>query len=144
MQNEKIRQAEPKDLSDIMRLETQFGSDAFPAREFKKRFGSYLFKVLEIDSAIVGYYLVLTRKNTRSFRIYSICVDESWHGSGYGKALMRDIISQCGPRANIRLEVAWDNEIAKKLYASFGFKYTEVLSDYYGDGRNGVQMSLTT
>ena len=144
MLSESIRVAESRDLSDILHLERQFGVYAFSPSEFKKRLGSHLFKVLEVEGIVLGYYLVLPRKNTRSFRLYSICVDPAMHGQGYGKLLMRDAINQCGPGAKIKLEVKWDNHAARKLYSSFGFVCTKMLRGYYGIDDDGVEMRLST
>ena len=140
--NETVRKAEPRDLDSVVHVEKQFGVFAFKPSVFKKRFGSHLFKVLEVEGVVIGYYLLLSRKNSRTFRLYSICVDKTMHGHGYGKLLMRDVINQCGPGSTIKLEVRWDNHAAKKLYASFGFGYTKLLKGYYGD-EDGVEMRLS-
>ena len=82
-----IRIATLKDLESILEIEKTFGADAFTRRCL--RFFILKQSTLVIDEdGILGYSIVLVRKNSSKARLYSIAIAEPYRGNGYGQALL--------------------------------------------------------
>ena len=71
----------------------------------------------------------------------NIFVDSSRRGEGIGKKLMSYLVAVAidSHVINITLEVRVSNEIARKLYKSFGFREVALRKFYYGD-EDGILM----
>jgi len=107
---------------------------------------------------LVGYALVLTRKNSSKWRLYSLVVDQQARGRGIAGKLLETIIasatdgrpgqrSQANPKQScsvqgIILEVKKDNQAAIALYEKYGFQPTGERDNYYSDGSTAVKMIL--
>ena len=75
----------------------------------------------------------------------SIAVDPTYRRAKIGSALLQDAISlasHLGAKCMI-LQVAKENFAAKSLYTKFGFIKTRILSNYYGEGKDALEMELS-
>lgn len=64
-----------------------------------------------------------------SYNLWRFMIDEQYQGKGYGKAAMRKVLDfisaePCGPAERCWVSYEPENEAAKALYASFGFRET--------------------
>jgi ribosomal-protein-alanine acetyltransferase len=138
-----IRPAEAADLDGLMGLETAaFASDRLTRRRLRALAGSpsAIFLVAESADALSGYVLVLTRRNSRAARLYSLAVAPALAGQGIGSRLLAvaEAAAQARDADEIRLEVRVDNLTAIRLYESRGYRNIGRRQDYYADGMAAV------
>lgn len=93
----------------------------------------------------VGYLIVLFRAGSRTARLYSIALAPEHAGRGHGRALLEAAIAEAGRReaGRLRLEVRQDNDRARALYVTAGFRETGRRAGYYEDGTDAILMELT-
>jgi len=88
--------------------------------------GNMIMMVAEVDSHVVGWCdvrRVLPKSPADHRGEFGICVKKEFRGQGIGEALMRAILEKCRGRFEvIELGVFTNNQRAKKLYETFGFK----------------------
>lgn len=141
-----IRRATRTDLSALESLELRcFESDRLSRRSFAhfiKAEHSQLLVCEEGANRLAGYVLVLFRQGTNLARIYSIAVDPDFRRKGVSRALMlmAERIAEEASVSFLRLEVSVLNTGAKQLYTALGYHPIAKLSEYYGDGSDGVRM----
>lgn len=137
-----IRDAVRVDLDGLSALEASaFTSDRMSRRGLRRLIGrpSARLRVAaerrDGDVVILGYHLVLFRKNSAVARLYSIAVDRKKRGTGLGRRLLADAEAvAAGARRNvIRLEVRPRNRAAIGLYERRGFRAIGRYSRYYDD-----------
>ncbi|MDM7274147.1 ribosomal protein S18-alanine N-acetyltransferase [Sulfurihydrogenibium azorense] len=103
---------------------------------------SDLFKTffLEDNSEIVGiiqfWYLF------DEAEITILAIKKEFQGRGYGKILLEKTFEYLNVKGvkSVYLEVAIDNQPAKKLYEKLGFKFLTVREKYYADGKDAIVM----
>ncbi|MDY0830207.1 ribosomal protein S18-alanine N-acetyltransferase [Microbacterium sp. BG28] len=121
-----IRPATPADLDAIMRLErasfpTDAWSDAMMREELASPHGHYV--ALEQGGRLIGYAGLRAPAGARDGDVQTIALDESARGRGFGRALLRTLLSTAHERRvrEVFLDVRDDNPVARGLYASEGF-----------------------
>jgi ribosomal-protein-alanine N-acetyltransferase len=134
-----VREARPRDLDAIVRLENQsFESDRVSRRSLREFLRAAHRPVIAatIDDELAGYALVALRKTARAARIYSIAVDARFARRGVGRALLAacEAYARRHRRASLTLEVRYDNASAIALYESSGFRLFGQHAHYYADG----------
>ena len=99
--------------------------------------------VAEADSAIAGF-VIGYRAPGNVGHIVTLDVAEGHRRSGVGRALLEEAMARLARKhvRRYRLEVDAANAPAIAFYASFGFRESRRLPDYYGDGREGIEMTL--
>lgn len=141
-----IRMAKMDDISEILVVERESFEEFLRYSPAEMRY--LLFEansegwVAQINGKIVGYYILLFRKNARVARLYSIAVAQAWRGKGIGKVLLRHAEKRAIERGcnTIHLEVKTTNRSAIALYTKNGYSQIEFLSDYYKKGVHGIRM----
>jgi ribosomal protein S18 acetylase RimI-like enzyme len=96
----------------------------------------------EKSGKIIGYAILLSRKNSRKGRIYSLGVDASARNTGIGSKLIANLEAIAG-QANftmLTLEVSDTNKAAIVLYNKWGFKQYGFRYNYYQDGGHALLM----
>lgn len=90
---------------------------------------------------MAGYAIILFRSNSSAARLYSLAVDPRCRGAAIGRLLLREAECTAAGRGatRLRLEVRVDNEAARALYISAGFRPIEDLPGYYADGGAGIR-----
>ncbi len=144
-----IRPAVTSDLDQLVALEaatfnySQIGRRSF--RRLLKSASAALHVAINPQHQLVGYSLLLSRRNSSNWRLYSIATLESTRGTGLGKALLLNAMDYAREHgaASISLEVKTDNSAAIRLYEKFDFAVTDVLVDYYDEGSDGYRMRHT-
>lgn len=85
-------------------------------------------KALYLDNELIGFLMYGTNpKNESDVWIISLMIDEKFQGKGYGKHTMLksiQILRELYDPPAIYISFDPENEIAKKLYTSIGFKDT--------------------
>jgi ribosomal-protein-alanine N-acetyltransferase len=91
---------------------------------------------------LFGALIVLTRRNSRIARIYSVVVSADARGQGLGRRLVEHSERAMAKRGceALSLEVREDNAAARALYARMGYCLAERLTGYYEDGGHGLRL----
>lgn len=150
MHNLKPVRATFADLDALVALEaatfnySQIGRQSF--RRLMQRASAQVYVVHAPDSSqLLGYSLLLTRKNSRIWRLYSLAVASVARGQGVGRLLLEHALQQArsGGAQAISLEVKCDNAAAIALYRDYGFEVVDLLPDYYPGHDDGYRMRLS-
>ena len=136
------------DIDALMALENQSFAQplALTRRQLRYllRSPSASVHVLRYQGRVVGDALLLRRrrKDGVSARLYSIAIDASCRGKGFGRALLTNCLDVLKAEGvdRVMLEVDVENTAAIGLYESFGFRRVRRLKDYYGPSRDGWKM----
>lgn len=145
--NAYVELAKSSDLDNLVQLERAiFNYSSINRRSFKHLIGSATVHcwVARNGNKLLGYALVLTRKNSAVWRLYSIAVAPEARGKGIGQQLMDELIS-CARTHHakaVSLEVKSDNKAAIAWYQNCGFETIDVLANYYDDGSDGLKCVL--
>lgn len=139
--------AKEGDLANLLFLEKQIydGESPWTAENFRAELSrkDSLYIVVYYGSSILA--VIGMRLNNSEAHITNLSVTPQWQGQGLGTYLMRlmiDYARQFGCQM-VSLEVRANNEIAKKLYQSLGFKVNLVRPNYYQDDhQDGLNMVL--
>lgn len=140
----RIREAIRSDIDGLTRLEAEaFASDRLSRRRLAALINSPSASLLvaEREGSLLGYVLVLTRRNSRSARLYSLAVAPACAGRGIGSCLLGAAEAAAAARgaAALRLEVRGDNEAAILLYRRRGYSEIGRRADYYADGMTALR-----
>lgn len=142
-----IRQATPNDLDALCALESaSFSYDQIGRRSFRRLLASPTATVLVCnrDQQLLAYAIILTRRNSRYCRLYSMATSDLARGQGVGMALLSHAMTVFNSRyVGMRLEVKTDNAAGIHLYRKLGFEVTDLLPRYYSDGTDGYRMQHT-
>ncbi len=97
---------------------------------------------LEENNILLGYALVLFRRNSSKTRLYSLAVAPHARGRKLSKVLLQWAEQQALLRSilSMRLEVRHDNVPALQLYDRFGYQKIRHLPAYYADGTDGWRL----
>ncbi|MDQ3559143.1 MAG: GNAT family N-acetyltransferase [Pseudomonadota bacterium] len=113
-------------------------SDRLTRRRFAAlaRSPSAYLLVAHAGRTLLGYVLVLTRRGSRSARLYSLAVAPEAQGIGLGLKLLAEAEAVAQARGAVRLllEVRTDNEPAVRLYERAGYSQLARQESYYEDG----------
>jgi ribosomal protein S18 acetylase RimI-like enzyme len=143
-----IRPARLDDLDDLVRIEnTTFETDRITRRNFR-----YLLTkanaatlVEEEGGRVRGYAMALFHQGTSLARLYSYAVDPPFQRLGIGRALVEAAEQLALERECIafRLEVRRDNPASIKLFEKLGYRYLDLVPDYYEDHAAALRFEKT-
>ena len=139
-----VREARPRDLEAIARLENEsFETDRVSRRSLREFLRAPHRPVIAatIDDELAGYALVALRKSARAVRIYSLAVDARFARRGVGRTLLQacEAYARRHRREVLTLEVRYDNAAAIALYESCGFRQFGEHAHYYADGATALR-----
>jgi ribosomal-protein-alanine acetyltransferase len=139
-----LHAAQPSDVEQLCQLERKaFATDQLSRRQLRAlvRSSSASFTVARCGDALLGYALVLTRRDSRAARLYSLAVDPAETGRGVGTRLLAaaEAMAQARGADELRLEVRADNEAGIRLYETSGYRRIGRRADYYEDGMTAVR-----
>lgn len=138
-----IREARQGDLDAIAAIEYASFSKPYPPWYLAlllQMAGRY-FLVAEQGGEVLGYAVAVPLK-TRVCHLVSIAVAPQARRRGIGTRLLQELERRCidGGHESMMLEVEYTNLAAQRLYIRSGYRYAEVLPDYYGPGRHAIHM----
>ena len=143
----RVRRAHHQDDAAILTLEELFPSDRMSLRSVRHflRSPSARTWVAELEGAVVGNLILLTRKNSGTARIYSVVVAPPARGRSFAERLVRAAEAEARQLGlqRIKLEVRVDNAAARALYTKLGYAVDEPLPGYYDDGADGLRLCHT-
>lgn len=133
-----IRTATLDDLDALAGLEKRnFETDRLSRRNFRYLLtkANAVTLIVEENGAAQGYAMVLFNTGTSLARLYTYAVDRPFRGRGIGLALVRACEDLALERdcVSMRLEVRKDNAASRGLFEKHGYRYLEIVPDYYED-----------
>lgn len=136
-----LRAARAADLPALLALEAGFPGDRLTTRQFRYHLGNprARIRVAVQGRKLLGYSLLLVRRNSARARLYSIAVDPAARGLGVGRRLLvaAETDAAAAGHQGLVLEVRQDNHAANALYRSAGYHLVAILPGYYQDGADG-------
>ncbi len=139
-----IRKARVNDIPQLLEVENDcFDYDQLSRRNFHWMIKNAhsIFQVMEYESTLIGYGLVLINAGTSLARLYSICVRNKYQGYGLASTLISLLEKKASDDedcAYLRLEVKRTNKGAIKLYERLGYQVFTKKEDYYEDGETAL------
>lgn len=137
-QSVSLRPASIADLDRITALESElFGSEAWSremvASELNADHRVYL-ALTDESGWVIGYAGLFAPGSEGD--VQTIAVEPAHQGSGFGRILLNELISEARTRgvSQLFLEVRADNAVAQRLYASLGFEVIGERPNYYQPG----------
>ena len=130
------------DLNSLRKLENEsFGKDAWPLLDLIAvlTFGEVIrLKAVE-DGQMAGFIAGDPHPREGWGWIATVAVDPRYRRRGIGRALLHACEAKLGvPRS--RLTVRISNEVAISMYKKDGYASTEIWTNYYNDGEDGMVM----
>lgn len=143
-----LRPATLQDLTALLQLEAEsFDYSRIGRRSFRHLLNAHSchIEIAERDGELLAYGMLLSRRNSTRWRLYSIAVAKAAQGTGLGKRLLLQLMALVKQRGGtaLSLEVKCDNRAAIGLYEHLGFAVVDILPGYYDDGVDGYRMRLT-
>jgi len=139
-----VRRAARSDLPALLRLEALFPSDSMSRRSLRRFVDApnAVFLVADRGGDVLGNLLLLTRRDSRRARIYSVVVDPQARGLGIAQKLVASAQTDAAKLGcdEVALEVRSDNTAARSLYAKLGYEAEGELPGYYDDGSDGLHL----
>src|SRR5687767_4885862 len=135
----RVREARHADVDGLAALEAKaFSTDRLTRARLSAlvKSASACLLVAHRGATLVGYALLLTRRNSRAARLYSLAVDPEMAGHGIGSTLLAASEAAARRRGveRLLLEVRVENRAAIRLYEQRGYKLRGRREDYYEDG----------
>jgi ribosomal protein S18 acetylase RimI-like enzyme len=139
-----IRPAALKDLDALERIETRsFETDRLSRRSFRYLLTKANAATLvdEKSGVVRGYAMLLFNTGTSLARLYSYAVDPDYRNKGIGGRLVQaaEELAQENECVTLRLEVRKDNAASINLFKKCGYRYLEMVPDYYDDHMEAVR-----
>jgi len=140
-----FRLAVPGDIDALCDIENQsFDIDLLNRRAFKRFVGSETARLMVAckNGGVVGYVLVIFRRNVALARLYSMAVLPDMRGQGIGRQLVtraEDLSLDFGAPI-LRLEVSQKNARAISLFRAAGYREFALYPDYYPDHSDALRM----
>lgn len=143
-----FRLAEKADLSMLVDMENRSFNevDRFSRRKIghsiRNPHRSIIVDVIETGSTPVGYSVYLTRRNSRTISLHSICIIPEMRGRGITRAYLdKRLPGFRGIYNKIVLRVRTGNTTARDLYNSLEFSVDGGEAGYYPDGEDAIRMT---
>ena len=135
----------PADVDQLAALEIDlFRTDRCSKKSFRYLIRQAHVIVVKRDDSpeIVGYAILLSRKNSRKMRIYSFGIASAARGDGLAGRLLEVLENIVRDRkcATLTLEVSDSNVAALGLYKKHGFSQYGFRLGYYEDGGHAILM----
>jgi ribosomal-protein-alanine N-acetyltransferase len=132
--------------SDLPRL-AQLDNELYPVEGgwslemFEEDFANpnSMYMVATVDGQIVGYAACIIARRRGELTMNTVV--PAWRGHGIGRELLIRRLRYLDRRVRTTvLQTRVDNDVIKNSYLRHGFKVGNVLSDFYHDGVDAVEM----
>lgn len=131
------------DVDQLAALEIElFQTDRCSKKSFRYLIRKAHVIVVRQEAGIVGYAILLSRKNSRKMRIYSFGIAATARGEGLAGKLLHILedIARENKRTLLTLEVNDGNVAAIGFYRKHGFGQYGFRLGYYEDGGHALLM----
>lgn len=142
---DELRPSDARRCAELEKL--LFPSDPWSERAFQEELAAghrYLAaRCLDDADRLVGYAGLgyVAGPPQVEAEIHTIGVDPAYQGRGIGRKLLRGLLAIADAQhATVFLEVRTDNDIARRLYESEGFRVVGLRKRYYSNGADAHTM----
>jgi len=140
----------PADLGAVSEIENASFNEPYPLELFVRLLKIFPqgFRVAILENRIAGYCVISPLRWQKVLVLSSLATHPDFRNRGIGSNLVADAIRIANEVSALKairkliLQVAADNTSAQSLYTKFGFEFRGTITNYYGRGRDGVQMEL--
>lgn len=128
-----LKEITKENLDEVLRLRVAAGQETFVSDTAHSLAQAYVYRATAFpfaicaDNVIVGFIMMGYYEAKAQYTIWKLMIDEKYQNRGYGRAAIMLAIEYLRDRFDVRdvyLGVRVNNENAKKLYKSVGFKKT--------------------
>ena len=141
-----IRAAERPDLIGVSHIEKRSFPQPWPYAAFERFLDAPGFLVADDGEHVVGYAVAdrVPNHGQALGHVKDLAVHPDRRGEGIGRLLLSTAIERLreGGAVSVKLEVREDNDAARSLYRSFGFRPLRRVPRYYDDGEDAIVMLL--
>lgn len=125
-----LKEIDPKNFSDVINLKV--------AEDQKKFVASNVYSIAQAkvqpeciplaiydEETLVGFIMYCLDTDDKEYWIYRLMIDEKYQAKGFGREAMKQVIEKIredNTHHIIYISFEQENNVAKKLYESFGFK----------------------
>lgn len=139
-----IRNAAVEDLDALVAIENRcFETDRISRRNFRYLLTKANAATLldQAQGTVRGYAMLLFHAGTSLARLYSYAVDLPFRRQGLGEELVRaaEQLALAHDCVSLRLEVRRDNLASLRLFEKSGYRYLEMVPDYYEDHADALR-----
>ncbi|EGK08373.1 ribosomal protein S18-alanine N-acetyltransferase [Kingella kingae] len=132
------RLAQPNDLADLQRIDTQSNPSAWTAAHFEAACTSPHDTVLVLQQQQHIVAFIVWQTVCDEMELHLIATDTAYRQQGCASALIEHMLHVAHQQniARIFLEVRQSNHAAQQLYAKHGFVHIATRKNYYSNGEN--------
>jgi ribosomal-protein-alanine N-acetyltransferase len=138
---------DPEDLDELWRIEREcFGEEAYSKQQLASMLGdkAAVNLIARVDGETAGFVAGVVEDFGSKLvgHVWTIDVAVKHRRKGVGMRLLRDIeaVFVSHNVEVVYLEVRADNQVARRLYETLGYREAETLEDYYSAGIHGLRM----
>ena len=128
-----LKQIDENNFIDAFKLELGEGQEKFVSHPIRSLAQAYVYRDQCVpfgiynDDVMVGYIMVIYDYDVPEYDIWHMMIDRKYQGRGYGREAFIKVLEYIaskpfGDSGRIALTCNYDNDIAYKLYRSFGFE----------------------
>ena len=133
-----LREITRDNLEEIVNLKVFENQESFVSSTAYSLAQAWVYKETAFPFAVyadkipVGFVMLGYYEARKQYTLWKFLIDKRYQNKGYGKEALQLAVRYLVENFNVReiyTGVALGNEIAKRLYKSFGFKETGVVED---------------
>ncbi len=104
------------------------------------RTGTFLVARDVPTNQVVGF--AIADRADAEGHLLALAVDANRRGQGIGRALLKDVRNRMARSGahSLRLDVRWDDPMARRYYEGLGFSPTGIHERVYADGTDALEM----
>lgn len=92
----------------------------------------WIIRGIEVEDKMIGFTMYGLDEDSKNYWICRLMIDHTYQGKGYGREAIQLVVNemkQLNGCETIYLSTEPDNEVAIKLYESFGFQKTGKINE---------------
>ena len=132
-----LKPVDTTNIEAVLALSVSKQQEKFVASTAKSLAYAYVYSIattpyaIYLDTQLIGYCSVIFDSEEQLYNLWHFLIDTNYQAQGYGKRALKEILHlikyQKNRQANaLALTVEEENSIARRLYESMGFYYTNL------------------
>lgn len=134
-----LKEVTKDNFEDVLRLKVSAAQSNFVSTTERALAQAYVYRktaypfAIYVGDTVVGFIMLGYYEAKHQYTLWKFVIDERYQNKGYGKAALKlgiDFLANTFKVKEIFTGVAVENNIAKNLYQSFGFKETGYCDEF--------------